>query len=215
LRLAQRLSMREDYERYSKQFNRTPQAPANGAGTVAILYEEGFVAAKNDIAIPLPTIHGWISVAFPIYNSPWQSPQGLAVSAGGTALGTTETIVDVHALAARALKEHLPAMLVRQTLRAGAKYAMQKEANDRGGLLAGVTTQIYNIVSERADLRSWLTLPRDAQILRGSLPSGAHTLTLSAGVQQQTTSVTVQANRITLLHVINSGSRLIVHSYTL
>jgi hypothetical protein len=215
LRLAQRLSMREDYDRYSKQFNRAAPAAASGAGSVAILYEEGFVAAKNEISIPLPTIHGWVAVAFPIYNSPWQAPQSLAVSAGGTALGSTETIVDIHALAAKSLKEHLPGMLVRQTLRAGTKYAMQKEANDRGGILAGVTTQIYNIVSERADLRSWLTLPRDAQILRGSLPSGSHTLTLSAGIQQQTTSVTVQANRITLLHVVNSGSRLIVHSYTL
>lgn len=219
LRLAQRLGMREDHERYSKQFGRKTAAAGtsvtNGAGTIAVLYEEDFVAAKSEFMLPLPTVHGWVSVAFPIYNSPWQAPQGLAVSAGSTALGTTETIADVHALAARSLKEHLPAMLVRQTLRAGLKYSMQKEANDRGGALAGITAQIYNLVSERADLRSWLTLPRDAQILRGALPAGEHTVTLSAGIQQQTASVTVQANKITLLHVINSGNRMIVHSYTL
>lgn len=215
LRLAKRLSMSEDYARYSKQFNRTAPVASNGAGSIAILYEEGFVAAKDQFMLPLPTVHGWVSVAFPIYNSPWQAPAGLSVSAGGMALGSTETIVDVHALAAKALKERLPAMLVRQTLRAAAKYTMQKEANDRGGALAGITTQIYNLVSEQADRRSWLTLPRDAQILRGALPSGQHTLTLSAGVQQQTTSVTVQADRITLLHVINSGSRMVIHSYAL
>jgi len=215
LRLAKRLGMSEDYDRYSKQFKRAAAVATKGAGSIAILYEEGFVATKNEFALPLPTINGWVSVAFPIYNSPWQAPQGLAVSADGATLGSTETIVDVYALAAKSLKEHLPAMLVRQTLRAGTKYAMQKQANDRGGALAGITSQIYNLVSERADLRSWLTLPRDAQILRGALPSGTHTLNLSAGIQQQTTSVTVQADRITLLHVINSGSRLIVHSYTL
>jgi len=215
LRLAKRLSMSDDYDRYSKQFNRKTVVAEKGAGAIAILYEEGFVAAKDQFMLPIPTIHGWISVAFPIYNSPWQAPQGLAVSSGNTALGTTETIVDVHALAARSLKEHLPAMLVRQTLRAATKYAMQKQASDRGGALAGISTQIYNLVSEQADRRSWLTLPRDAQILRGALPSGQQTLTLSAGIQQQTTSVTVQADRITLLHVINSGSRLIVHSYAL
>jgi len=215
LRLAKRLSMSEDYDRYSKQFNRKAPVASKGAGTIAILYEEGFVAAKSEISLPLPTIHGWLPVAFPIYQSPWQAPESLAVGSDGTALGSTETIVDVHALAVKSLKEHLPALLVRQTLRASVKYRMQKEANDRGGALAGITTQIYNLVSERADLRSWLTLPRDAQILRGSLPSGTHTLNLSAGIQQQTTSVTVQADRITLLHVINSGSRLIVHSYAL
>jgi uncharacterized protein len=215
LRLAKRLAMREDYDRYRKQFGREAQSAAPGTGTIAVLYEEGFVAAKDQLMLPLPTIHGWVSVAFPIYNSPWQVPEGLSVSAGDSTLGATESIVNVHALAVKSLKEHLPAMLVRQTLRAGAKYAMQKEANDRGGALAGITTQIYNIVSEQADRRSWLTLPRDAQILRSALPSGEHMLTLSAGVQQQTTSVTVQASKITLLHVVNSGSRLIVHSYTL
>jgi len=216
LRLARQLGMNEDFDRYSKQFNRkAPATVVKDQGNLVVMYEEGFVAAKEQVMVPLPTVQGWISIAFPVYNAPWRMPDGLNVSAAGKALGSTETIVDVHALAVKSLKEKIPAMLVRQTLRAGAKYAMQKEANNRGGLLAGVTTQIYNLVSETADRRSWLTLPRDAQILRASVPGGDLNLALSAGIQQQTTSVPVKAGHTTLLHVINTGSRLIVHSYVL
>jgi hypothetical protein len=48
-------------------------------------------------------------------------------------------------------------MLVRQTLRAQTKHKMQQQANDQGGAILGLLVGAYNIISENADLRSWLT----------------------------------------------------------
>ena len=81
----------------------------------------------------------------------------------------------------------------------------------RTALLVGGAVAVVALATAGA----WLTLPRDAQILRASVPGGNVSLTLSAGVQQQTTSVPVKSGRTTLLHVINTGGRLIVHSYAL
>ena len=47
------------------------------------------------------------------------------------------------------------------------------------GLLTQVAFAVYTEVSEQADLRSWLTLPRNLQVLEVSLPAGSHDLALS------------------------------------
>ena len=103
-------------------------------------------------------------------------------------------------------------MLIRQTLRAQAKHKMQQEANDKGGALLGVLVGAYNVLSENADLRSWLTLPRSAQIARLTLPEGAQTLTLD---NTQTVTVNIQRNRATLLRVVKIDNRYYTASWPL
>ena len=122
---------------------------------------------------------------------------------------TASARCDVGALAAKDLKERLPGMLVRQTLRATAKYNLQKEANDNYGALGAFATQIYNLVSEQADRRSWLTLPAYAQATRVSLPQGEHTLLLSTPQGDATLTVPVVNRGLTVIHVVAVPGRLI------
>jgi len=65
---------------------------------------------------------------------------------------------------------------------------------------------------ENADLRSWLTLPRSAQIARLTLPEGAQTLTLD---NTQTVTVNIQRNRATLLRVVKIDNRYYTASWPL
>ena len=75
------------------------------------------------------------------------------------------------------------------------------------GLFAAV---IWNLVSENADLRSWLTLPSDAQILRTTLPAGSYKLALQhpmAGGPTYT-DVNITAAGKTVLQVIRAGREI-------
>lgn len=174
-------------------------------GQVVIAYEQGFIPPRQEISLPIPTIHGYFAVSFPTYTDAPLPPRPLQVSADTGARTHTEVIARFDGMAARALREQVPGMLVRQTLRAAAKYSAQKKANDELGLLGALTTQIYNLVSERADLRSWLTLPANAQVARLTLPPGQRQLALSGPGGSANVEIPVTAGGTTLVRVIDTG----------
>ena len=199
--------LKEDVERVSNAMKGRPEKD----GMVAVLYEQGFVQAREEFSLPIPTVHGIFSVAFPTYSlTSKPRPNSLRVlDSASQPLGETVVLADVGALAAKDLKERLPGMLVRQTLRATAKYNLQKKANDDFGPLGAFATQLYNLVSEQADRRSWLTLPAYAQATRFSLPQGEHTLVLSTPGGNATLTVPVVNRGLTVIHVAAVPGQLI------
>lgn len=183
-------------------------------GLVVILHEEGLVPPKRELSIPIPTIHGYFSVAFPTYQPTDMVPaQALQVRGGDSASTRTEVLAQVNAMAARTLKDRVPSMLVRQTLRAAAKYEAQKQANENMGLLGAVTTQVYNLVSERADLRSWLSLPAYGMAAELMLPAGEQVIVLSAPGASASVTVPVKAGGITLVRAVHVGNLLRTEVY--
>ena len=199
--------LKEDVGRVSNAMKGRPEKD----GMVAVLYEQGFVQAREEFSLPIPTVHGIFSVAFPTYSlTSKPRPNSLRVlDSASQPLGETVVLADVGALAAKDLKERLPGMLVRQTLRATAKYNLQKKANDDFGPLGAFATQLYNLVSEQADRRSWLTLPAYAQATRFSLPQGEHTLVLSTPGGNATLTVPVVNRGLTVIHVAAVPGQLI------
>ena len=183
IRLAKTLGMSDEYDAFTTRY---PEAAAvegrqpyeAETGEVVILFEEGFVPQMQGITLPIPTPNGLVTASFPIYRSPRQSTAPFSAYAGDQVLGGTAPICDVYALAAKSLKERLPMMITREVLRAVAKGVIQKQVVDEAGLLGGALTSLYNIATAGADLRAWYTLPYDVQMMRATLPAGAHTLRL-------------------------------------
>ncbi|MCB1659914.1 MAG: hypothetical protein KDI39_16980, partial [Pseudomonadales bacterium] len=164
-RLAKQLNRLNDLKNLANNI-KVASLKAN-EGTVVVLYEEGFAPAKKELFLPFPWPEAWYTVAFPYYGDAWQSPMPLSISS--TTLASTintQVVTDTQALAARALQDNMVSMLVRQTLRAQTKHKLQQEATDKGGAVLGLLVGAYNFLSENADLRSWLTLPRFAHIAR-------------------------------------------------
>lgn len=187
-------------------------------GVLVILFEEGFVPARQEVKIPVPTLTGaLITMAFPIYNAHnWpQGRQLTALDQNGRALAISEELVDVGVLAVKAFKEELAPLIVRQTLRAMAKYEMQRQANREAGPLGLFGAMIYTIASENADLRNWLTLPRSGQGARVYLAAGTQEITLQSGPNQIRIALTVRPGRTTLLRVVDLGPRLLVQKFPL
>src|SRR5439155_14929168 len=65
---------------------------------------------------------------------------------------------------------------VRAAIKRGITQKLQKEA----GLFGRIVGDVFTLVSEHADLRSWETLPDTWQAARVFLPAGTHELVLKA-----------------------------------
>lgn len=206
LRLARRLGMRDDYERFKKLFNKEAQKIGEDEGQVIVLFEQGFVPPKLETHVGIFIDSHVQKVAFPFYASIWQNTSVLEVTTGeGKHLGVTSPIVHVQALAVKSLQEKLPAMLTRQILRVIAKRNISETAGRAAGPLAQFATDVFNIISENADRRSWLTLPNEAQILKTTLPAGEYQLSLRSGSVTGTVTANVQAGRYTIIRVAETG----------
>jgi hypothetical protein len=211
LRMAAKLEMREELDELKRRFPEESTQITAGSGELLVLFEDGLVPQKHEIKIPLPAGRGGIiSIAFPIYQEKWSDQIPLRILNGSSSIGSTEPICDVRALAMKALKEKVPVIVTRQIIRAVAKAVTAAEARKRGGELGQLAAVLWNIVSESADLRSWLTLPSNAQILRRSLPAGNYKLALQHPMASDTTYVDVEitANGKAVLQVVRVGRQM-------
>jgi len=185
-------------------------------GTIVFLYEEGFAPKKDEIKVPIPTFTGAIvTLAFPTYHASSQAPYGgLSVSYNGQEK-SLPLLTNVGALAARSLKEKVPGMIVRQTLRAVAKHQIQKQAGDHFGPLGQLAGNVYNFISENADLRSWLLLPAYTAAMQMELPPGEQSVNFMGPGVSMTHKIDVKSRKTTLVRVVNTRSRLFIQTYEL
>ena len=66
--------------------------------------------------------------------------------------------------------EREPTILLRTIARGVTKYLAFRMARKKQGEVAGLLVNIFNIATEGADTRSWLTLPNRIGMVRMSLP---------------------------------------------
>lgn len=211
LRLAQRLQMQDDLialaQRFPAQYHKMKTAMGSEGGELILLYEEGFVPPRAEIKIPFPLPGGLVTLAFPYYRGPWRQYPHLEVRAGNESLGKTELLCDVRALAVKSLQEKMPIILTRQLVRAVSKAVAQQAAKDNFGLAGLFGMMAYSVISENADLRSWLTLPENVQILRVRLPAGKHQLRLQSPDSLLGTDLTleVQDGGTTIVYAVKTA----------
>jgi len=222
-RLAKQLNMSSDLELFKgliSQENRQVAQNQN-EGEVIIFYEEGFIPAKEEISLPFSTYDKIYSFAFPVYLTPWRDSMPIKIESSNQYLGHSSEIVDMHALAAKSLQEGSFKRLLRQMIRANTKARLQREAananGDSGNVMLGqFLSGAYTLISERADLRSWLTLPNKVQIARFPLNAGSQTIQFSNATFSSSINVNIEPNRTNLIRIINPGNQSIyVESFTL
>jgi hypothetical protein len=186
---------------------------------LVVFFEEGFVSEKNEVKIPIPLFAAGtiVAAALPVYSGSARTPEALSIFCGGREIGKTETISRVDVLAIKALQEEMPAILVRQVLRATTKAvaskalhdSMHKRSNDGMAMaFLGLGSILYNLYSENADLRSWLTLPANAQILKAALKPGRQSLSLRHGARSAAVDLDAPPGATVILHVFGTGTVL-------
>jgi len=205
-RLANKLNMTDDIALFRKSLPQeiTDENNDDNLGQVIFIIENGIITAKQEISLNLPifTRHNdvrFYSVALPSYQNYLRSYSPLTLTYQGKSY-QSEEIVRLQSLAAKQLKDQMPAIAARQIARLVAKEEMRQQMARKGGDLGNVFASIYNIATEKADTRSWSTLPDSIHILRLSLPSGDHQLALDINGTNQVVNVSVNKNRQTLVN---------------
>ena len=106
----------------------------------------------------------------PYYQSRQPALTTARVSADGHAAQTV-LVEDIDAAARAALERRSGAILARTVARAAVKHEASRQAG-RENELAGLVLNIAGLISERADTRSWSTLPNRIYLARLAVPAG-------------------------------------------
>lgn len=197
LRVAEALGAQEVLDDFRQRFTDvswTPYAELRRRAELIIVSYNGLAPVKEDdlVAVPLPDRSGVypFSVAFPKFVP---RPTDLAFAevhllADGRSVASRRTSVveDVTAIGRKNLEDRIGRIAGKAFARATAKYAAartlqtqaRKSDNVAAEILTDLGTKIYGLVSERADTRSWRTLPGEFQLARLEVPPGRYTAVL-------------------------------------
>ncbi len=180
-----RLLRTQDSEAYKgllKQTGADPKTLARPRTEVLMILEEGFVSQRQSVKIPLPIpgVNTLTSVDFPLYQDSAYAPAALEVRESDQTFGVSALALSLQSLAYRDLKEKIPGIAVRNITRVATRVAAQAVANQGGDALK-YSVMAFNAVStviNKADTRAWYTLPQVAQLYRGAIEPGEHTIEL-------------------------------------
>jgi uncharacterized protein len=210
MRTAKLAGMPDALREWKQTLRREPRfVDPKQEGELLLLFECGMAPRKTQIKITLPIPYvGLVSVAFPKYQQvPGRVRSAALYNESRSLLASSAVLTDVNAIAFRSLHDQMPILVLKQAIRAAAKGAMAKTAGDQAGWAGLIAASAYNVISEQADLRSWLTLPQSYQVARVPLTQGNRHLVLSLGdgtgqaLQEQSFSLNVKPGTLALLHV--------------
>lgn len=138
-----------------------------------------------------------LRIAVPDYPPPDPgAAHGWARLTAGEASAKSEIAEDLDAIARQGLQDRMGRILFRTILRALAKYAVSRGVEAKKGETAGIIANLFTALTEKADTRAWITLPRAIHIVRVFVPPGEHQLTLECHAAGVTETVTFDAVRV-------------------
>ncbi len=176
LRSSERLGLVAENRRYREQFGMDNGPMLEQQGELIFLFHNGLAPVKieQSITLPVPPHGQFVRIALPEYQ---RRPRGFSAARlliDGQ-LVVTELVENIAELAVAELAANRPAMIARLTARSLLKYQLSREAGKKNDL-AGFLVNIAGLLSERADTRSWLSLPAEIQLARVALSPGEYVL---------------------------------------
>ncbi|GAA4884115.1 hypothetical protein [Ferrimonas pelagia] len=187
--------VRIDCAALSQRFGDSPQ-PEPDSGRLVVLYETGTLPPRQGISVPFSWDGAYQQIALPTYRDNRPEPAPLSLTLGEQTL-QTQPLANLDQMAARSLREQYPFILVRQGIRLATKHNTNQWADRKGGELGAFTMQVFNALTEQADRRSWLSLPRQAQAWAGYLTEGEYQFNLDG----QANTLTLARGRTTLVWI--------------
>jgi len=122
----------------------------------------------------------------------------------------TQQIESIEVLARSALQKNMPTMITRSLIRQVAKYQIisQADADNKNSLLLGIIARITSHVTERADTRSWFSLPNEIQIARSPIDKQAKTVRIkSVGFTMKPIILKIKSKKAIIPITIFSSSK--------
>jgi len=202
IRMAEKLRVSQELASYRKEY---PEAKNDGLkkdrGDLVVLVEVGRAPFKQED----PNVR-----LVPVIVSSYYGTDYVEVDTGdGTTSKRSYPLFDIEATAIRELEERRAAMVAKKIAGIVAKEAAaagigQATKNKNLGLLSSILLHL----TDRPDLRSWMFLPANLQIVRTTLPVGKHTLAIDKVNRmgekirwKQLESVEIKPSRITFVNL--------------
>jgi hypothetical protein len=203
LRTTAALGLEEEHQHYVRRFpdtKWTTEKELQEQGELIFISYTGRSPVKQDyfITVPVPDGEGGVyilRVALPRFVPLPDRVQTAEVhliptdDKAGSAGAISQRVFlaeDITAIAIKNLEDRIGRITAKAIARATAKYmasrAIRQQAagnqgqNSFAAFLANVGTNVYSIVSEQSDKRSWRTLPDRIQMARLAAPPGSYTV---------------------------------------
>ncbi len=220
LRTSEALGLVEENHQYAKEFDLKswPNSEVlRQQGELIFLFNNGLAPIKieQSVTLPVPPRGQLVRVTLPAYLRRPASFSKARLRIGGLEV-VTETFENIEEMAIAELERNQPAILARATARVMLKYQMSKQAGKQNDL-AGLLVNVAGLFTERADTRSWMSLPASIQLARIALPPGEYDLETEllgpAGESVKTLTfpqVRLAAGKMTFIscHAVAEGSLL-------
>ena len=189
IRLADRMDLAEEARGYRKTFG-ISEVPSEAEllerGEIILTVHAGLAPMKRERAATVlnPKTGRILRIALPQYQSRPQPFAYARVSVGPQA-ATSSRVENVDAIALKSLESEMPAITARAIARMAIKDAAASAASHSGGNssgsnaaagVAGLAINLAAVLTERADTRTWFTLPGEINLARLSLPPGDYSV---------------------------------------
>ncbi len=213
LRTSKTLAFQQEYNKYEKAFPNViyrPQKRYRENSELILIWDNGLVPFKSEGRLNLQIddegADDYIQIAFPVYQR--RPPQGekAEISVGGKS-ARSEVYEDLSDIAIKNLEDRSLRIMAKGAIRAGLKYGLQKSVEKEYGETAGCLVNIFNVATEQADTRGWITLPDNIQVARLLCPPGRYTVLLtlkswSGGTMEQVRfdNIELKAGKKKFLH---------------
>jgi hypothetical protein len=208
LRLLASMGLRDEYRQMKAEFGLAGFEPTgldDNFGELIVILNNGLAPIRTEAAVMTYSseVQDLVRVAFPVYRTEPAPGKSSRLTVADKRIDL-ETVENIDGLARHALDQQMPLIMTRAIARAVVKYQSQKSANEQHAL-AGFLLTVTNLATERADTRSWTTLPKEIQMTRVILPAGEQDVSIeilnAAGrpIDVIKASVEIQPRRRTFL----------------
>lgn len=180
-------SLLSEYEQRWPGTDWESTGPGRGYGEVIVVLEAGSIARRTEVSYPITTDDRVFRISLPaIADFPRRMVTASVVVGGERA--PFFLAQDMNALARQNLRDHAARDVIRAAARTavkagvaqlGQEIAEEASGDSTVGDVVGLLLSIAGAVTDRADLRAWLTMPAQVQISRIRLPEGSWPLTVT------------------------------------
>jgi hypothetical protein len=186
---------------------------------IVIVYERGRMPQKVAHEIQYSTKRSIGKISVPGFGMQAFAHASVSAKVGDLDIGNTVTLEDVLTVGTTNLEDRIGWATAKAIARSVAKTVVvdkaakvaEEKKGDWAGILVGIGGSLWNNFSERADLRSWLTLPTEIQVLRAAIPRGEHRVIISSskgGHQLDLGILSFEPGKPVLIGVRAVGGRL-------
>lgn len=191
LRLAQRQGLKNEVKNYRAEFSISDwqsvgQRAKRGELVFLLHYSLAPLKREHSLMTVADQSSHIVRISLPYYPDNRAPVTGLRITIDDRSF-TASRVEDIDAVARHSLQIKMAAITARAIVRAVIKAKLaeeaRKESKNNNSLLFGFLTEIATLATERADTRSWTTLPYAIYMVRVSLPPGNYDVRAEIGTE--------------------------------